>query len=106
MHVQHLAVSGGSMLSLEDEIFVLEQLDAFRIESALLRERGRKALAHSLSSLQLASPRETKKRVRHDFDAPILEAALSVRALLAHSPDTYAAESEPLIQYLIALRIG
>ena len=93
------------MLSLEDEIYVLEQLDAFRIESAVLRERGRKALAQSLGNLHLASPHEHKKRTRHDFDAPILEAALSVRALMAHSPDTYAVEVEPLIQYLIALPI-
>jgi len=93
------------MLSLEDEIYVLDQLDEFRIESAMLRERGREALAESLAALQLDPSDGRKKRRWEDFDAPILEAALSVRALTAHAPDTYAADIEPLIDYLIALPI-
>jgi hypothetical protein len=65
------------MKTLEEDIDVLTELDAWRIKAAQLRDEGRNALARSLRG-----PEEKRRWAR--TTAKVIETSLVLKALLAH----------------------
>src|SRR5438034_2843771 len=78
------------MPSLEDEIEALTQLDEYRVQSAKRRDEGRKALA-------------AWNCPWGSSNAPVLEQALAIRALLGHAGDDAGRRIADAVESLIQL---